>query len=131
MDVNTVVLTGRLTRDPELRRTKNDLEVCTFTIAVNNGFGENKRVGFYRVVCFKGTAVNIEKYCSKGSHICVVGKLTEKKWQNKEGETKYSVEVIANQVTFLSKKGDSVQSSGGGSPEPDNKDLQPDDEIPF
>lgn len=108
--MNNVCLVGRLTRDPELR-TVNTMNgsntTCSFTIAVNRQFtgqsGE-RDADFINCVIWGKQAENLSRYCTKGSQIGVVGRIQTRNYQNKDGNTVYVTEVLANQVTFLSPK---------------------------
>ena len=75
--MNSVVLIGNLTRDPELRYASggNQTAVCRFTIAVNDGFGENKRTSFIPIVVFGKPAENCDRYLQKGSKVCINGRI--------------------------------------------------------
>ncbi|MBQ6501213.1 MAG: single-stranded DNA-binding protein [Mogibacterium sp.] len=103
--MNSVDLTGRLTRDPEIRYTSGDnMAVATFNLAVdrdgqkdNNG---NKVADFPRVTAFGKTAELIEKYIKKGSYIEVQGRIQTGSYKNKNGDTIYTTDVVANRIGF-------------------------------
>ena len=109
--ISSVTLIGRLTKEPELRRTANDIPVATFTLAVNRQFtnpnGE-KEVDFIPVVVWRKQAENVEEYVSKGHMICVEGRIQTRSYEN-EGRTVYITEVVANSVTFLESKKEGKQ----------------------
>ena len=110
--MNSVILIGNLTRDPELRYStgQNQTAVCRFTVAVNDGFGDRQRTSFIPIVVFGKTAENCDRYLKKGSKVCVNGKIQTGSYE-KDGRTVYTTEVIANTyggVEFLS------SSQGGG-----------------
>lgn len=98
MDTNTLVLAGRSTKDVELKTTANGTNIATISLAVNHG---KEEASFFDVVCFGKTAENVAKYVQKGKQVIVSGRLQQRKWKTKEGENRYSVEVIANQVQFV------------------------------
>lgn len=102
--MNNVILIGRLTRDPEVRYTANtQMAVATFTLAVDRPVksGEEKKADFPRVIVFGRQAENCEKYLSKGRLIAVRGRLQTGSYKNKDGQTVYTTDVIADHVEFL------------------------------
>ena len=119
--LNHIVLMGRLTRDPELRRTGSGTAVASFTIAVDRDFsskdGGEKETDFIECVAWRGTGEFVSKYFTKGRMIVVSGRLQVRKWKNKDGENRYTTEVVADNVYFGdSKKEES--NSYGASPYP-------------
>ena len=104
--MNNVVLIGNLTRDPELRYSSggNQTAVCRFTIAVNDGYGENKRTSFIPIVVFGKPAENCDRYLQKGSKVCINGRIQTGSYE-RDGRTVYTTDVVANNyggVEFLS-----------------------------
>lgn len=111
--LNHIVLMGRLTRDVELRRTGSGVAVASFTLAVDRDYkpeGGEKETDFIDVVAWRQTGEFVSKYFSKGRMAVVDGRLQVRKWQNKDGENRYSTEVIAEHVYF----GDSKKDSSSG-----------------
>lgn len=112
--LNHIVLMGRLTRDPELRRTGSGTPVAIFTIAVDRDYsgkdGGEKETDFIEIVAWRNTAEFVSKYFTKGRMAVVSGRLQVRKWKNKEGENRYSTEVVADNVYF----GDSKKEASGG-----------------
>lgn len=103
--INSVVLSGRLTKDPELRNTFSGRSVVSFTVAVNRRFqSEEQKADFIPCVAWGKTAEVIAQYCSKGSQIGVEGRLQQRTYDNAQGQKVYVVEVLCNQVTFLESK---------------------------
>ena len=102
--LNHIVLMGRLTRDPELRRTGNGTPVATFTIAVDRDYsgkdGGEKEVDFIDIVTWRNTAEFVSKYFSKGRMAVVAGRLQIRNWTDKEGNKRRNAEVIADNVYF-------------------------------
>lgn len=100
--MNSVILIGNLTRDPDLRYSTgaNQIAVCRFTVAVNDGYGERQRTSFIPVVVFGKSGENCEKYLSKGRKVAVNGRIQTGSYE-KDGRTVYTTEVIANNVEFL------------------------------
>ena len=101
---NLVFLTGRLTKDPETRYTSgSQIAVCTFTLAVDRHTkqGEEKKADFPRITVFGRQAENCEKYLSKGRLIAVRGRLQTGSYKNKDGQTVYTTDVVAERIEFL------------------------------
>lgn len=98
--INKVILMGRLTKDPELRYTNNKTPVCSFTIAVNNGYGENQRTDFVNCLAWNKTAEFVTKYFTKGKMIIVIGRITTRSWETQDGKRAYATEVVAKEVSF-------------------------------
>ena len=104
MAMNLVVLTGRLTADPELKVTPNGVNVCSFDMAVDSGYGENKQTNFFKIVAWRKTAELVVSYCRKGSLIGVEGSLQTRKYQDKDGNNRVAFEIVANNIQFLESK---------------------------
>ena len=122
--MNKVILMGRLTRDPELRTTANQIPVCTFTLAVDRRFknaqGE-RQADFIPVVAWRKQAEFSSRYFYKGSRMAVVGSMQTRSWDDNEGNRQYKTEVIADEIYFA----DSKSSSGSDESrrnQPDNLD---------
>lgn len=141
---------GRLTSNPELRVTQSGKSVANFKIAINRNF--NDETDFFNCVAWGKLAENIANYVIKGQRVAVTGRLQSRKYDDKQGITRYIVEIVANEVEFLSKpegKGNSMkndeysQNVGNGKSQKDyssQSDLGPDlsefemvdeDEVPF
>ena len=123
--LNHIVIMGRLTRDPELRRTQNGTAVTTITVAVDRDYqsrdSQERQTDFIDVVAWRSTAEFISKYFSKGRMIVVEGSLQSRKWQDKLGQNRVSWEIQANNVYFGEAKrdgqgGDYTAPSYGGQP---------------
>ncbi|MGI6514476.1 MAG: single-stranded DNA-binding protein [Syntrophomonadales bacterium] len=111
-NLNDVTLMGRLTRDPELKYTGTGKAVCQFALAINRPQGREARergdkpqVDFLDCVAWGSQAENLANYQKKGSLILIKGRIQKRQYQNQEGENRYAVEVIANQVLFMPKNG--------------------------
>lgn len=105
--MNSVILTGRLTKDPETRYTSGtQMAVCTFTIAVDRIVkqGEDKKADFPRITVFGKQAENCERFVKKGMLILVQGSLRTGSYEDKNGNTVYTTDVIADRVEFLERK---------------------------
>lgn len=150
--LNRVLLIGNLTRDPELRYIPSGQPVTTFTIAVNRTYlstsGEKKEdVNFLRVVVWGKRAEVCHEYLKKGSPVFVEGRLQSRNWEGTDGTKRNTVEVVAQNVQFLSRGtkpsgpseaagheehiiDDSLEAKSG-SVGVSKEELNPDDEVPF
>lgn len=120
MSVNKIMLTGNLTKDVELNTTANGKVVGKFGLAVKRKYGEDK-VDFINIVVWEKLAENMANYCKKGSKVAVIGELQSRDYEV-EGKKRYTYEVIATEIEFLS------------IPKENNKvELKPisDDDCPF
>ena len=127
---------GNLGADPELRTTTSGTSVCEFRLAINDSWFDKasnerkERTEWIRVIVWGKSGENCAKYLSKGSKAFVEGRIQTREWQDKDGNKRYTTEIVANSVQFLSTKG----SAGGGSHAPSggggSKPFD-DSEIPF
>lgn len=99
--MNNVLLTGRLTKEVELRKTKSGKSVCGFTLAVQR---DKETTDFINCVAWNMTAENMHKYCSKGDLVGVEGRITTRSYDAEDGSKRYITEVLANNVSFLNTK---------------------------
>ena len=135
--VNRVIIIGRLCRDPESRQA-NGKAVCNFSMATNETWrdteGEKQeRVEYHRIVIWGKLAEVAAKYLTKGSQVYIEGRLQTREWTDKDGQKRYTTEIIANNMTMLDGKGDnSEKPNNPGIPE-SLGGLGPDDldQIPF
>ena len=115
--LNKIILMGRLTRDPELRRTQSGTAVASFTLAVDRDYkpqdGE-RETDFIDIVAWRGTAEFVSKYFSKGRMAVVEGRLQVRDWKDKDGAKRRSTDVVADNVYF----GDSKRPESGTPAEP-------------
>ena len=118
--LNHIVIMGRLTRDPELRRTGSGIAVASFTVAVDRDFGGRdggeKETDFIDCVAWRHTGEFVSKYFTKGSMIVVSGRLQIRGWTDKDGNKRRTAEVVADNCYFGESKrgGDQGNSYGGG-----------------
>ncbi len=113
--LNHIVLMGRLTRDPELRRTGSGVAVASFTLAVDRDFaaqGAEKETDFVDIVAWRNTAEFVSRYFTKGRMAVVTGRLQIRNWTDKEGNKRRSAEVVADNVYFGDSKRDGAASGG-------------------
>ena len=113
--LNHIVVMGRLTRDPELRRTGSGIAVTSFTVAVDRDFGKNesgeKETDFIDCVAWRQTGEFVSKYFAKGRMAVVSGRLQIRNWTDKEGNKRRTAEIVADNVYF----GDSKRDGDNGS----------------
>ena len=108
--LNKAILMGRLVADPELRRTPNNNSVTSFTLAVNRSFvrqGEQPQTDFIDVVAWGKTAEFVSRYFVKGQLVAVAGRIQTRTWEDKQGNKRKTVEVVAEEVHFAEPKRDS------------------------
>ena len=138
--MNKITLIGNLTHDPETRSTSSGVTVTTFTIAVNRRFsqGGEKVTDFFRINAWRQLGETCSRYLSKGRKVAVVGELQARTYEAKDGTTRMSLDVSADEVEFLTPRSadDSAPAYSSGtrpSSQPDDlgfTDIQSDD-IPF
>lgn len=104
--MNKVILIGRLTKDPELRKTPTDVSVVQFTIAVNRAFQQNgeRQADFINCIAWRAQAENLARYIKKGGQIAVEGSIQTRSFDDANGVRKYVTEVVCSQITFLESK---------------------------
>ena len=116
MSINRVNITGNLTRDPELRATAGGTQILAFGVAVNDR-RKNPQTGawedvpnFVDCIVFGSRAEAVSRFISKGSKVAIEGKLRYSSWENKEGQRRSKLEVIVDEIDFLSRQGQQVTS---------------------
>ncbi len=152
LNLNKVVLCGRLTADPELKQTSSGIAVVSFTLAVNrryqsksaDGSPAQQQADFISIVAWRQTAEFISRYFRKGSSLCVTGSIQTRTWQDQQGQKRYATEVVADEAMFVDSKNDSNAAGGqytdsynapsySSSPAaaPKFEELKTDDDLPF
>ena len=131
--LNRIVIMGRLTRDPELRRTQNGTAVTSFSVAVDRDFksresGE-KATDFIDVVAWRQTAEFVCQYFTKGRMAVVEGRLQIRDWKDKDGNNRRSAEVVADNIYFGDSKRDGQQSGGDGRSHHGRRNPSPSDKL--
>ena len=151
LNLNKVVLAGRMTADPELKQTANGVSVLSFTIAVNRAYvsknndQSERQADFIRVVAWRNTAEFISKYFRKGSAICITGSIQTRTWQDQQGQRRDATEIVADEAMFVESRAN--ETSGAQSYSPDAygqsqpmtsntgvsgfEDHNTDDDLPF
>ena len=122
---NIVVLSGRLTADPELKTTPNGVSVCSFSVAVSRPYrkGEESQADFINIVAWRQTAEFVSKYFSKGSMIGIEGSIQTRRYQDKDGNNRTAFEVVANNVQFVESKRSEGSAEGNSLPANENDPL--------
>lgn len=114
--LNHITIMGRLTRDPEMRRTGSGVPVTSFTIACDRDFsgkGSEKETDFIDVTCWRNTAEFVNNYFNKGRMAVVSGRLQIRNWTDKDGNKRKSAEVVADNVYFGDSKNSNTDNSTG------------------
>lgn len=128
--MNKITLIGNLTADPVLRSTQSGTSVCSFTLAVNRRFpgpDGQKQTDFFTVVTWRQQAENCSKYLAKGNKVAVIGELQARTYQAKDGTTRMSLDVQADEVEFLSPREEQRPSPA----DPNTFEDVSSDDLPF
>ena len=153
LNLNKVVLAGRLTGDPELKQTQSGVSVISFSIAINrryvskNNDQAEQQTDFINLVAWRQTAEFISKYFRKGSAICVTGSIQTRSWQDQQGQRRYATEVVVDEAMFVDSRNESGNAQGGSyvpdaynatpsyssnaGSAPNFEELNTDDDLPF
>ena len=134
--LNKVMLIGNLGADPELRFTQNGTAVANFRIACSRSFTNRdgqrtEQTEWVTIVAWRGLAENVGQYLSKGRSVYVEGRLQTRQWEDRDGNNRYTTEVVANDIQFLSGRGGGGGGDGddwSGGPPPAGMDA---DDLPF
>lgn len=146
---NKVMLGGRLTADPELKTTANNIPVVSFSIAVNRRFSgkdAQQQADFFNVTAWRSTAEIVSRYFRKGSSIFVVGTIQNRSWIDQQGVKKYATDIVADEVHFVDSRGESPAAqqqsytpdaysapaySNQAGTAPNFEEIKTDDDLPF
>ena len=148
LNLNKVVLCGRLTADPELKQTQNGIAVVSFALAVNRRFTRgadgqnNSQADFINCVAWRQTAEFISRYFKKGSSLCLTGSIQTRTWTDNAGAKRYATEVVVDEAMFVDSRSDNASQSSYvpdayGSPSfssgdaPNFEEIKTDDDLPF
>lgn len=118
--MNKVFLIGRLTKNPEIRYTSNNVPCCTFTLAVSRDYTNQdgqREADFINIQVWRKQAENCDKYIGKGSLVAIEGKIQTRSYDTEMGQKRYVTEVVADNVQFLDSKKDGQQSGQVGGPQ--------------
>lgn len=113
LNLNKVIIGGRLTADPELKTTQSGVSVTSFTVAVNRkaAKSETPQTDFLNVTAWRQTAEFITRYFRKASSICVVGSIQTRSWTDKDGQKRHTVEIVADEAYFVDARAESSQTA--------------------
>ena len=149
LNLNKVVLCGRLTADPELKQTQNGIAVVSFSLAVNRRFTRgadgqnNSQADFINCVAWRQTAEFISRYFKKGSSLCVTGSIQTRTWNDNTGAKRYATEVVVDEAMFVDSRGENAGSASyvpdaygspsfsSGAEAPNFEEIKTDDDLPF
>ena len=152
LNLNKVILAGRITADPELRQTPSGVSLVTFSLAVNRRFGsrdgqnQQPEADFFRITAWRNTAEFIAKYFRKGSAICICGSIQNRSWTDQNGQKRYVTDIIAEEANFVESRNTQDGQSSYGAPEaysapaysspaqvnaPKFEEIKTDDDLPF
>ena len=109
--VNKAILVGHVGKEPEFRETKSGDTIATFSLATNSGYGEKKTTDWHRVVFFGKTADVVKEYVSKGSQLYVEGRISNRSYDDKDGNKKYVTEINGYSMQMLGAKGSTESES--------------------
>jgi single-strand DNA-binding protein len=145
--VNKVILIGNLGKDPEVRRLENGAIVASFPIATSETYvdrttGERRdNTDWHNIVVWRGLAEVVEKYVRKGIKVYIEGKLKTRSWTDQSGATRYTTEVVADELTILTPRNEQDRPANQNTapypteepqnPSPMNLDMSPNDDLPF
>lgn len=125
--LNRAILMGRLVADPELRQTPNGVSVCSFRIAVDRNYSKDRerQADFIDIVAWRQSAEFVSRYFTKGKMIIVEGSIQTRSYEDKQGNKRTAVEVVADNVQFGESKSASQQNAGYGAPAPTQAPAEP------
>lgn len=142
--VNKVILIGNLGRDPEIKKLENGATLASFSMATSESYTDKvsgkkiENTDWHDVVLWRGLAELAEKFLKKGTKIYVEGRLKKRSWQDREGNTRYNVEVIGDEMTILSKPDNDTKPKEPYTVEVnqeiskmENLESDPEDRLPF
>jgi single-strand DNA-binding protein len=134
--LNKVILIGNMVSDPECKSTPNGISVCRFRVAVQRKFAKEgqQTADFLDIVAWKNTAEFVSKYFKKGNPILVCGQIQSRNWEDKDGGKRYTVEILADEVSFVASK-ENNESSPTYMPDaykqPNFEEVANDENLPF
>jgi single-strand DNA-binding protein len=131
--VNKVILVGNMGKDPEMKYTASGAAICNITVATSESW-KDKQTGekqekteWHRIVAFQRLAEIMGEYLRKGSQVYIEGKLQTRKWQDQNGNDRYSTEIVASQMQMLGSRGDNQSNRGGGNQQSESGFRKPED----
>lgn len=130
LNLNKVILGGRMTADPELKQTPQGVSVTTFSIAVNRK-GKDAQTDFINCVAWRNTADFICRFFKKGSSICISGAIQVRSYEDKQGVKRYATEIVAEEAYFVDSKAEETEAPAFQAPQPQFENVDPDGDLPF
>ena len=146
--INKVILVGNLGRDPEMRYTQNGVAVCSFSLATSETYRDRTsgekvtQTEWHNIILWRGLAETAEKYLRKGSSVYIDGKIRTRKWEDQQGQTRYTTEIVADTMQMLDRRDSSAAPAqptaqpaaapAQHAPEPEQPSAAPEpDDLPF
>ncbi len=117
--INKVILVGNLGRDPEMRYTQNGIAVCSFSLATSESYKDRTtgervtQTEWHNIIMWRGLAETAEKYLRKGSSVYIDGKIRTRKWEDQQGQTRYTTEIVADTMQMLDRRDNSTAPTSG------------------
>jgi single-strand DNA-binding protein len=136
LNLNKVILCGRLTADVELKQTQSGVSVCSFSLAVNRKYSKEgeQATDFINIVAWRNTAEFITKYFKKGNAICICGQLQTRSWTAQDGSKRYATEVLAEEASFVERRAEAGNPAPNFTSEPAAprfEEVSADEDLPF
>ena len=146
LNLNKVILAGRIVAEPELKQTASGISVVSFRIAVNRRSQQQNEADFFNVTAWQNTAEFIAKYFHKGSAICVCGRIQNRTYTDQNGQKRTWTDIVAEEVQFVDSRSESSNAQAGGyAPDaygapaysspmgsaPKFEEIKTDDDLPF
>lgn len=133
--VNRVILVGNLGKDPELKRLESGTAVTKFSLATSDSYKDKEgnridQTEWHNIVLWRGLAEVAEKYLKKGNQVYIEGKIKSRSWEDKEGNKRYTTEIIGDNMTMLGKRREQ-ENNNVGEPEEDFSKSTPENDLPF
>jgi len=137
--INKVTLVGHLGRDPEIRYTQNEIPVCSFSLATSETYKDRTsgekvtQTEWHDIIMWRGLATTAERFLRKGSLVYLEGKLKTRKWEDKQGQTRYTTEIVADVMQMLDRKDSSSKDSSAAQTTPESPEMpeQTNSDMPF
>ena len=112
--MNKVILHGRLGKDPEVKYLASGKAVANFSVATDDGWGDNKQTNWHNVTAWEKTAEAVGKFLTKGSEVIVEGRIQYRSYDDKDGKKRYVTDIVATHVEFVGKKSDKPETDEPG-----------------
>ena len=134
--INSITIMGNLGIDPEYRKLESGQDVTNFTVATNEGYKDRDgnwvdRPEWHRIVIWGKDAITARDHLKKGRPILIEGRMQTRKWEDRDGNTRYTSECVCRRMTFVPKDGTATESGGNTQHSQPSKQVLDDDDIPF